>query len=173
MAISAQFDEKGRPYAKVEPRTPYGSTPTATESVIPDEKQVAQKQHGLQTQSNQAAVETSTRSGVLESEYANYIQKNQAYYLSKFCSRGGKIGWNWAAFFLGPLWLAYRKMYAQAALWIFVLMFTSVFGLFLLALLANRLYYLQATQFIAMQKISQLSPEEQRIKIIRAGGTLF
>ncbi|MGL4623394.1 MAG: DUF2628 domain-containing protein [Culicoidibacterales bacterium] len=164
-----QFDEKGRPYAKVEPRTPYGSV----EPQIQPEPEAPVQQATSEQPPPQQPQGKSTRSGVLESEYANYIQKNQNYYLPKFCLRGGKVSWNWAAFFLGPLWLVYRKMYAQAALWFLILMITSIFGAFILALCANRLYYLKATQFIAMQKISQLSPEEQRIKIIRAGGTLF
>lgn len=171
MEQQRQYDEQGRPYAKVEPRTPYGSVEPQPQPVEPSEP-IQQQPQAAPPKREHASLQA-TQSGVLESEYANYIQKNQRYYLPKFCLRGGKISWNWAAFFLGPLWLFYRKMYAQAALWLLILMFTNIFGAFLLAILANRLYYLHATQFIAMQKISQLSPEEQRIKIIRAGGTVF
>lgn len=52
--------------------------------------------------------------------------------------------WHWFAFFLGPLWFAYRKMYLFA----FVLLLLSVFmvdGLYLICMIlcglsANRLY---------------------------------
>ncbi|MGL6058630.1 MAG: DUF2628 domain-containing protein [Culicoidibacterales bacterium] len=156
---TGQFDEKGRPYASVKPRAPYGSVETP-EQTPPKATQ------------QQNYRENTTRSGVTEQEYAQFIQKNQAYYLPKFCLRGGKLSWNWSAFFLGPFWLAYRKMYALAALWLLIIMGTTIFGAFVLALVANRLYYLHATKFIAMQIISEHSVDEQRIAIIRAGGTI-
>ncbi|MGL6009421.1 MAG: DUF2628 domain-containing protein [Culicoidibacterales bacterium] len=156
-----QFDEKGRPYAAVEPRAPYGSFQETTQEIPKKPAPAAQNS------------EETTPSGVTKQEYTNFVQKNQVYYVPKFCLRGGKVSWNWSAFFLGPLWLIYRKMYALAALWVFILLMTSVFGAFVLALMANRLYYLHATRIIAMQKISRRTPEEQRIAIIRAGGTIL
>lgn len=45
---------------------------------------------------------------------AAYIQKNTDYYMKKFNTlevTGGKVSWNWAAFFFSSVWMLYRKMY--------------------------------------------------------------
>ncbi len=49
--------------------------------------------------------------------------KNSDYYLNQFESLEDesekyKVSWNWAAFFAGPLWVLYRKMYV----WFFVVL---------------------------------------------------
>lgn len=43
----------------------------------------------------------------LDLAYA-YVRKNQDYYFLKWKKENS---WNWAAFFLAPFWLGYRKMY--------------------------------------------------------------
>ncbi|GAB6072901.1 hypothetical protein JCM14244_12780 [Venenivibrio stagnispumantis] len=46
-----------------------------------------------------------------------FVGKNADYYISKWEvmeATGSKISWNWAAFFFGMLWFAYRKMYSIA-----------------------------------------------------------
>lgn len=65
---------------------------------------------------------------------------NTHYYLSRFerfASGGGRTSWNWPAFFISLLWLLYRKMWAHAALYLFVpsvlavvlaVVFGSLFG---------------------------------------------
>lgn len=45
---------------------------------------------------------------------ALYVGKKTEYFLPRFRSMrvsGGMVKWNWAAFFVAPLWLIYRKMY--------------------------------------------------------------
>ena len=52
-------------------------------------------------------------------EYASVIQKNIPKFMPRFMmftKTNRKVSWNWAAFFFGPFWLAYRKMYKLAAL---------------------------------------------------------
>ena len=48
-----------------------------------------------------------------------YVGTKADYYLPRFrrMARGGSsASWNWAAFFFGPLWLLYRKMYGLGAI---------------------------------------------------------
>ncbi len=50
--------------------------------------------------------------------YKTFIGKNADYYIEKFKKfeeSGGALSWNWAAFFLGLLWVFYRKMYLYGA----------------------------------------------------------
>lgn len=47
-------------------------------------------------------------------DMVDFIQKNPEYYIPKFeqiQEYNKSTSWNWASFFLGPLWLLYRKMY--------------------------------------------------------------
>lgn len=50
---------------------------------------------------------------VEEQELSAIVGVNAQYYLPRFqrIRQGLGGGWNWAAFFLGPLWLFYRKQY--------------------------------------------------------------
>lgn len=45
-------------------------------------------------------------------ELSTYIGKKDEYYIGRFKNEKNKI--NFAAFFLGPLWLGYRKMYLES-----------------------------------------------------------
>jgi len=50
----------------------------------------------------------------------SFVGSNYHYYLDKWNSAPSpqkRAGWNWAAFFFGPLWLAFRKMYRQLAIY--------------------------------------------------------
>lgn len=61
-----------------------------------------------------------------EEHFANFVGKNKGYYQRKWAGvndPSSSVSWNWAAFFLGPFWLGYRKMYRHIFIW---------FGLFLL-----------------------------------------
>ncbi len=52
--------------------------------------------------------------GERAADVAKVVGTNQAYYMptfEQFEKNGKKIKWNWAAFFLTPLWLLYRKCY--------------------------------------------------------------
>ncbi|MEO7430733.1 MAG: DUF2628 domain-containing protein, partial [Dokdonella sp.] len=48
-----------------------------------------------------------------------FIGANHAFYLRSWGIEGsGGHAWNWPAFFLGPSWLLYRKMYGYAFAWL-------------------------------------------------------
>lgn len=57
--------------------------------------------------------------GVPAEELATFVGNNTAYYLPRFrrfSREGSKCNWNWAAFFLTPYWLLYRKQYVAGVL---------------------------------------------------------
>ncbi|WP_249179642.1 DUF2628 domain-containing protein [Burkholderia dolosa] len=61
---------------------------------------------------------TTTASSASREEIAAYVGKKAAWYENKWAiaaSRKNRLSWNWAACFLGPIWIAYRCMYWQAA----------------------------------------------------------
>ncbi|MBL3966482.1 DUF2628 domain-containing protein [Burkholderia sp. KCJ3K979] len=61
---------------------------------------------------------TTAASSASNDEIAAYVGKNAAWFERKWAiadSRKSRQSWNWAACFLGPVWLAYRCMYWQAA----------------------------------------------------------
>ncbi|WP_457638579.1 DUF2628 domain-containing protein, partial [Persephonella sp.] len=52
-------------------------------------------------------------------KYRLFIGKNADYHIEKFKKfeeTGGALSWNWAAFFLGIVWMLYRKMYLYGVL---------------------------------------------------------
>lgn len=73
--------------------------------------------------------------GIDASRIAQFVGPKADYYDRKWREleiKKSAVSWNWAAFFLGPLWLAYRRMYLLASLLI-VLMFCSNLALILLS----------------------------------------
>ncbi|HEF5874715.1 TPA: DUF2628 domain-containing protein [Burkholderia cenocepacia] len=61
---------------------------------------------------------TTAASSASHDEIAAYVGKHAAWYERKWAiaeSRKSRQSWNWAACFLGPVWMAYRCMYWQAA----------------------------------------------------------
>lgn len=51
--------------------------------------------------------------------YERLIGTNVFYYMDKFEYMelyDTKTSWNWAAFFFGPFWMVYRKMYLNTAI---------------------------------------------------------
>ncbi|MGS0892881.1 DUF2628 domain-containing protein [Burkholderia stagnalis] len=74
-----------------------------------------------------------------DDELAAYVGKDAAWFEKKWAiaaSRKSRISWNWSACFLGPVWMAYRRMYWQAAAvlgaslgisWIELLYFPTLF----------------------------------------------
>ena len=51
---------------------------------------------------------------MVDPEVADLIGTNTPYYVDKFNHmklQGKLTSWNWAAFFFGPIWMIYRKMY--------------------------------------------------------------
>lgn len=88
-------------------------------------------------------------------------------------------------FLFGPIWLGYRKMYAECAIYIGVLSLMSIFLMLLgsessggfagmgigMAILANQMYYKKSKKTI--DKIMQYhsDPEVRRNLAIQKGGT--
>ncbi|ALX13231.1 peptide ABC transporter permease [Burkholderia cepacia JBK9] len=61
---------------------------------------------------------TTTASSASNDEVTAYVGKNAGWFERKWAiaeSRKSRQSWNWAACFLGPVWMAYRCMYWQAA----------------------------------------------------------
>ncbi|MBJ9966425.1 DUF2628 domain-containing protein [Burkholderia seminalis] len=61
---------------------------------------------------------TTAASSASNDEIAAYVGKKAAWFERKWAiaeARKSRQSWNWAACFLGPVWMAYRCMYWQAA----------------------------------------------------------
>lgn len=59
-------------------------------------------------------------------DYAKVVDKNVAKFIPRFMmfdKTKRKTSWNWAAFFFGPFYLAYRKMYGYALLALLLIFF--------------------------------------------------
>lgn len=77
------------------------------------------------------------RQGLTKEEAEAFIGNNAYFYMEEWREHGGKTlkGWNWAAFFLGIEWMAYRKMYVEAVLTFLAVSVTSIALNLLLGLL--------------------------------------
>ncbi|MCH5169922.1 MAG: DUF2628 domain-containing protein [Oscillospiraceae bacterium] len=65
--------------------------------------------------------------GVSTADAATYINKNSQTYLHKFFKRkSGKRTFNFAAFFFGPYWFIYRKMYKLGAIFIAITLVLAI-----------------------------------------------
>ena len=100
---------------------------------------------------------------VSEEELRTFIAKRADYYLykfKKFLNRGTNsfaVTWNWPAFFLGFIWMLYRKMYLWTLI-AFLIAFTPVaFPLTMIVwgIIGNYLYYLHARKKILEYKTRQ------------------
>jgi hypothetical protein len=117
-----------------------------------------------------------------------FIGTNHAFYLDSWgIDGGGGRAWNWPAFFLGPSWLLYRKMYAYAFAWlafvvvegwfesrfevsIFVSFGVSIAANVVIASIGNALYRKHFER--AVRTISPgRDPASLRIELVRQGGT--
>ncbi|MGN0548783.1 MAG: RING finger protein [Acutalibacteraceae bacterium] len=59
--------------------------------------------------------------GATVGEAADFIQNSAPRYIRKFMKqkkKGGKLSWNWAAFFFSPYWFFYRKLYKAGAVFL-------------------------------------------------------
>lgn len=45
-----------------------------------------------------------------------FVEKRSDYYINRFKRYGDKRNFNWAAFFFGPIWFAYRLMWKESLL---------------------------------------------------------
>jgi hypothetical protein len=59
--------------------------------------------------------------------------------------KGGKVRWNWMAFFFNSLWMIYRRMYLYALVYFILFIsgssYPTLFVMFITGMLANRFYY--------------------------------
>jgi hypothetical protein len=108
-----------------------------------------------------------------EEEFRSYIGKDADWYLKKFKSfRLGRedrftVTWNWPAFWLGFIWMLYRKMYLWALI-AFILAFTPIAHLLVMigwGISGNYWYYRQARKKILEYKSRQaISPASHSLK---------
>jgi hypothetical protein len=120
-----------------------------------------------------------------------FVGSNYSYYAVKWNridATGSRSSWNWSAFFAGPIWLAYRKMYGFAYGWVIVNTIVSMLALVeidqnstgwfylilpisyvIVALQANALYKDHAAKRVA--KILAIStPQTAYYELQRRGG---
>jgi len=119
---------------------------------------------------------------VSQEDIQHFVGKNRDYYLrtwTHLAQPSKIIKWNWAAFLLGPIWLAYRKelwpalaitlvyllaeYFEQAEL---DLVLSLAFGLF-----GNYYYLNQAAKKIMRTKAQNVESEVQQEAIAKLGGT--
>lgn len=122
--------------------------------------------------------------------YRLFVGKNSDYYVQRWeemSATGTKISWNWAGFFFGLFWFAYRKMYPHTfGLMIFslilhyiqkvmntdpvVVAITNISISVAVGMFGNYLYYEYAKSKI--EEIRRNIPEENRqnLEIVRVGG---
>jgi hypothetical protein len=142
----------------------------------------------LKGESNMPAPEKS-QNPELGSLYAAFIGKNHAYYQRRWddmTHNGNRFSFNWAAFFLAFLWLAYRKMYLYSVLYIFFIVIETTAEVFLdapyfvsgaITLIygvatggyANYVYKRHADRLLA--DLSAAPPEAAQAEARRRGGT--
>ncbi|MDO4794717.1 MAG: GYF domain-containing protein [Brachymonas sp.] len=126
---------------------------------------------------------------------ALFVGENYSFYARRWAESdqrfGGKLSWNWAAFFLGPIWMVYRKMYAHcAALLAASLVLTAIAQAsgasvedilkwqmqagpaisFLLGLFGNWLYRLHAERKVRQIIDASGHSEQARLLLARQGG---
>jgi hypothetical protein len=100
---------------------------------------------------------------ILEEEFGTFIGRQADHYLRKFrnfSNRGRNsfaVTWNWSAFFLGFIWMLYRKMYLWALMAFFIAFTPVAFPLAMIGwgIVGNYLYYLHARKKILDYKSHQ------------------
>ena len=150
------------------------------------------------------APESNTATAPVGDQMAAFVgAKYDSYYARRFANfeRGSSASWNWPAFFAAAFWLLYRKMWAMAALYWFVLpmvlaiiaaiisatqsntmtalvVFNSIYygayiivAFILMPMYANRLYFRHANKHIAKANIRFPQPEQRALELARLGGT--
>ncbi|MGL5312474.1 MAG: DUF2628 domain-containing protein [Peptostreptococcaceae bacterium] len=90
-------------------------------------------------------------------DMVDFIQKNPEYYIPKFeemQTYQKSTSWNWASFFIFPLWLLYRKMYAYG------------FGLMVLSFILSYIPAINVISFIAVPVLGGLFGNSLYLKYI-------
>jgi hypothetical protein len=120
-------------------------------------------------------------------DLALFVGENSDYYLRKWyiiANTGRYASWNWAAFLVPWVWLAYRKMYVLAALLLLIqtmgdivladfytvlwLVCALVCGLF-----GNYVYYLKASRRVMRAQALTFNPNMKTLQLLRQGGTTW
>lgn len=129
------------------------------------------------------------------SEIERFVDRRSKFYLQKWRDMDLKktlLSWNWPAFFLGPSWLAYRKMYSSAFL-LFAIDSTLVLSVAILpvsadtqlaisiiiwipiaiavGLLANHLYRRHVDGRLAVINATKPHETDRAVAVARLGGT--
>lgn len=112
---------------------------------------------------------------VYDEDYRAFIEKNADRYLSKFrkFQTTGRdrfaVTWNWSAFFLGFIWMLYRKLYLWALLAFLIAMTPVGFPLIMIGwgITGNYLYYIQAKKKILDSKSRQMTaPNSPSLQVL-------
>ncbi|MDR1604137.1 MAG: DUF2628 domain-containing protein [Gracilibacteraceae bacterium] len=112
--------------------------------------------------------ESDDQSADWEADMEAFIAKRQSYYMDKFEYMGwrNKLTWNWPAFFLGTVWLIYRKMYK------YTLIFTAIsyiLGRFLPANFAGGMFILPVVLGLSANYLYMLHVQA-KLRAARATG---
>ena len=126
----------------------------------------------------------------LDQDMVTFVGKNVDYYVLKWAKRdaAGKVNatWNGAAFFGGPIWLIYRKMYWQTAVYLLAGTLLSLgIGLvspglgsvmnylvpIALGFAGNNLYYTKAQKEVSVLRAQYPSASELDAHLKQRGGT--
>lgn len=115
-----------------------------------------------------------------------YVGKNADYFIEKWKKAkkpGVSPSWNWAAFFLTPFWLGYRKMYLHLVLYTLLVLITGLLFLeseynvlaviisFFYGFYGNTLYYRKANKAVDSVRHLNLDAEKSVYRLEQMGGT--
>jgi len=100
---------------------------------------------------------------IIEEEFRAFIGEKADYYLNKFRFFWDKgttsfaVTWNWSAFFLGFIWMLYRKMYLWALVAFLIALTPISFPLAMIGwgIIGNYLYFLHARNKIIENRSRQ------------------
>jgi hypothetical protein len=125
----------------------------------------------------------------LDADEIMFIGKNEDYFRDKWASQyptgGPRLKWNWAAAFLGPVWLLYRKMYWQTAVYLVICaLLTFVANMInplldrslnyvlpgVLGICANRLYWEHMRRVITKLRSQNVSQDLFHARLRNRGG---
>lgn len=92
-------------------------------SALPSAK--PQEENKQQINNSEPETKEQEINGVKLADIATVVGVNYPKYIKKF-SKNRKIGWNWSAFFFGPYYFMFRKMYLESLIFITLPMLVSV-----------------------------------------------
>jgi hypothetical protein len=126
----------------------------------------------------------------LDRDMATFVGKNVDYYVLKWAARDAagnvRITWNIGAFFGGPIWLIYRKMYSQTVVYVLgaavlslvvnslskpLASVTNLIFPVALGCAANSLYYSKVKREVAVLRTQYFKSDELDSHLVQRGGT--